>query len=188
MNMTTESNSPLQERRGFLAKLFAIVGGGAALLVPAALGTASFLNPLRQKGQVGEFRKLTVLDVLPEDGAPMKFSIVAERSDAWNRYPNESIGAVYLRTPDKKSGKVEALQVVCPHAGCSIMYEPNEKGGKFYCPCHSASFDLAGTRTDQTSPSPRNMDALEVEIRNGNEVWVKFQSFVTGTSQKKAQV
>jgi menaquinol-cytochrome c reductase iron-sulfur subunit len=185
----TEPKIPLRERRGFLAKTIAILGGGAALLAPAALGAVSFLNPLRQKGQAGEFFKLAALDALPEDGTPMKFSVVAERSDAWNRYPNESIGAVYLRRIGKKNGKVavEALQVVCPHAGCSIMHEPGEKGGKFFCPCHNASFDLAGTRTDQTSPSPRDMDALESEIRNGGEVWVKFQSFVTGTAQKTAQ-
>jgi menaquinol-cytochrome c reductase iron-sulfur subunit len=185
----TDPNTPIQERRGFLAKMFAIVGGGAALLVPAALGAAAFLNPLRQKGQAGEFRKLATLDVLPEDGTPMKFSVIAERTDAWNRYPNESIGAVYLRRAGKKDGKdaVEALQVICPHAGCSIMYESGEKGGKFYCPCHGASFDLAGARTDHTSQSPRDMDALEVEIRHAGEIWVKFQSFATGTSQKKAQ-
>jgi menaquinol-cytochrome c reductase iron-sulfur subunit len=184
-----DQNTPIQERRGFLAKLFAI-GGGAALLVPTALGAVSFLNPLQQKGSSGEFIKLATLDILPEDGAPMKFSVIAERVDAWNRFPNESIGAVYLRRAGKENGKVkvEALQVVCPHAGCSIMFEPGEKGGKFYCPCHSASFDLAGVRIDQTSPSPRDMDSLEVEIRNESEVWVKFQTFSTGTSRKTAQV
>jgi Rieske Fe-S protein len=186
----TDPKISLQERRGFLAKFFAIVGGGAALLVPTAIGAVSFLNPLfGKKKQTGEAYKLATLDVLPEDGTPMKFSVIAERTDAWNRYPNESIGAVYLRRAGKKDGKVEveALQVICPHAGCSIMYESGEKGGKFYCPCHQASFDLAGKRTDQVSQSPRDMDTLETEIRNGNEVYVKFQAFVTGTSQKKAQ-
>ncbi|MCC6125608.1 MAG: Rieske (2Fe-2S) protein [Pirellulales bacterium] len=183
----TDSPAPLQERRGFLAKLLAIVGGGAALLAPTALGAVSFFNPLRQKGRAGGFFKLATLDVLPDDGTPLKIAVVAERVDAWNRYPNESIGAVYLRRAGKKDVKVEALQVVCPHAGCSIMFEPGEKSGKFFCPCHNASFDLAGVRTDRTSPSPRDMDALEAEIRNGDEVWVKFQTFATGTSRKTAQ-
>ena len=185
----SDPNAPIRERRGFLAKLFAIVGGGAALLVPAALGAVSFFNPLRRKGLAGEFRKLAMLDSLREDGTPTKVSIIAERVDAWNRFPNESVGAVYLRRTGKKDGKVEveALQVICPHAGCSIAYESNEKGGIFYCPCHSASFDLDGTRSDAASPSPRDMDSLEVEIRNGNEVWVKFQTFASGTSKKTAQ-
>jgi menaquinol-cytochrome c reductase iron-sulfur subunit len=186
----TDPNIPLRERRGFLAMSFAILGGAAALLIPTALGTASFLSPLlRRKKEAGDLLRLATLDVLPEDGAPMKFAVIAERTDAWNRYPNESIGAVYLRRLPKKEGKdaVEALQVICPHAGCSIMYEPGEKGGRFFCPCHSAAFDLAGTRTDSTSPSPRDMDTLETEIRNGSEVWVKFQNFATGTATKKAQ-
>jgi menaquinol-cytochrome c reductase iron-sulfur subunit len=119
----------------------------------------------------------------------MKFPIIAERTDAWNRYPDESVGAVYLRRTGKENDKVkvEALQVICPHAGCAVMYEPGEKGGKFVCPCHNANFDLAGVRTDASSPSPRNMDSLDVEIREGGEIWVKFQSFATGTAEKKAQ-
>jgi Rieske Fe-S protein len=184
-----DPNVPLEDRRGFLAKSLAIVGAASAVAVPAALGAVSFCNPLRQKGGAGEFFKLAQLDVLPDDGTPMKFAVIAERVDAWNRFPNEAIGAVYLRRAGQESGKakVEALQTVCPHAGCSIMYEAGEKGRKFFCPCHSASFDLAGARTDEKSPSPRNMDALEVEIRNENEVWVKFQMFATGTSVKKSQ-
>ena len=31
------------------------------------------------------------------------------------------------------------------------------------------------------------MDTLEVEIRNKNEVWVKFQTFRIGTAKKVAQ-
>jgi menaquinol-cytochrome c reductase iron-sulfur subunit len=180
-----DPNISLEDRRGFLAKSLAIVGAASAVAVPAALGAVSFCNPLRQKGGAGEFFRLAQLDILPEDGTPMKFAVIAERVDAWNRFPNEAIGAVYLRRAGQ--AKIEALQVVCPHAGCSIMYEAGETGGKFFCPCHSASFDLAGVRTDAKSPSPRDMDALEVEIRNENEVWVKFQMFATGTSVKKAQ-
>ena len=44
-----DSNTPIHARRGFLAKMFAIVGGGAALAVPTALGAVSFFSPLRQK-------------------------------------------------------------------------------------------------------------------------------------------
>ena len=77
------------------------------------------------------------------------------------------------------------MQVICPHAGCSINYDA--AGHKYFCPCHSASFDLAGKRTDSTSPSPRDMDSLEVEIRNKNEVRVKFQTFDVGTAKKVAQ-
>ena len=56
----------------------------------------------------------------------------------------------------------------------------------FVCPCHNARFDLSGKRLDATSPSPRDLDTLEMEIR-GDEIWVKFQNFRTGTAQKIAE-
>jgi menaquinol-cytochrome c reductase iron-sulfur subunit len=121
--------------------------------------------------------------MLPEDGTPRKTPVIADRTDAWTSYQNEPIGAVFL---SRSGDKVIALQVVCPHAGCSINFEGSGKEGKFFCPCHAASFDLAGKRTDAVSPSPRDMDALEVEVRNGNEVWVKFESFGVGTAAKVA--
>jgi menaquinol-cytochrome c reductase iron-sulfur subunit len=171
-------------RRSFLEKAVAVICGGGALLVPALVGVVSFLNPLRQKSQSGQFMRLASLDMLPEGGAPQKVSVVADRTDAWSTYPAEPIGAVYL---SRKGNEVAALQVICPHAGCSINFESTPKGGKFFCPCHSANFDLAGKRTDATSPSPRDMDSLEVEIRNQNEVWVKFQTFGVGSANKVAQ-
>ena len=50
-----------------------------------------------------------------------------------------------------------------------------------------AAFDLDGRRTNEKSMSPRDMDTLEVEIRNQNEVWVKFQHFQKGIPAKIAQ-
>jgi nitrite reductase/ring-hydroxylating ferredoxin subunit len=179
-----EAAAPGGTRRGFFAQAAAVICGAVSLLVPAAIGVVAFLNPLRQKGQAGGFLRLASLGAVPEDGMPQKFAIIADRSDAWNRFPNEPIGAVFLRRV--KDG-VQALQVICPHAGCSINYESASGGGRFFCPCHAAAFDLTGKRLDATSMSPRDMDALEVEIRSGSEVWVKFQNFHTGTPLKVAQ-
>lgn len=172
-----------ETRRRFLSQVAAVVCGGFALLVPAVAGIAAFLNPLRQKSQSGDFMKLASLDMLPDDGTPRKVPVIADRVDAWNTYPAEPIGAVYLR---RTGNEVMALQVICPHAGCSIDFTPTAEGGKFFCPCHLASFDLAGKRTDATSPSPRDMDSLDVEVRD-NAVWVKFQTFGLGTGKKVAQ-
>jgi menaquinol-cytochrome c reductase iron-sulfur subunit len=177
-----QDSIPLSQRRGFLAKMTAVLAGGVALLTPAALGIVSFLNPLRQKSQAGGFFKLAGLDTLPEDGTPRKFAVIADRTDAWNVFPSEPVGAVYLRRTGKN--QVEAFQVICPHAGCSILYEATKHGGKFYCPCHGANFDLSGKRLEANSSSPRDMDSLEVEIRENNEVWVKFQKFTSGTASK----
>jgi menaquinol-cytochrome c reductase iron-sulfur subunit len=173
------------DRRGFLRQAAAVVCGAAALAVPAVAGIVAFLNPLRQKSQGGQPLRLASLEAIPEDGTPLKVSVVADRTDAWCRFPKESIGAVFLARSAGQPGKVTALQVICPHAGCSINYDAS--GHKYFCPCHAASFDMAGARTDATSPSPRDMDTLQVEIRNKNEVWVTFQTFRIGTAKKVAQ-
>ena len=109
-----------ENRRGFFGQAAAVLCGGVALLVPAAAGVAAFLNPLRQKSQSGQFMRLASLDVLPEDGTPQKVPVIADRTDAWNRFPAEPIGAVFLR---RMKDEVVALQVICPHAGCSIDFD-----------------------------------------------------------------
>ena len=179
-------DSASADRRGFFAQAITLVLGTVSLLVPAVVGIVAYLNPLRQKGRAGVFMRLASLAELPEDGTPRKFSVIADRTDAWNRFPNEPIGAVYLRRTSDKADPVVALQVICPHAGCSVEYKASAEGGKFFCPCHSASFGLSGQRLDKTSPSPRSLDTLEVKIEN-SEILVKFQNFESGTARKVAK-
>lgn len=40
------------------------------------------------------------------------------------------------------AGAVQALSSVCTHMGCTLAYRPAQ--GDLRCPCHGASFDLAG--------------------------------------------
>ena len=94
-----------RNRRGFLAKAVAIVCGAAALAIPAAAGVAAFLNPLRQKSQGGQFMRLASLDAMPEDGTPLKVPVIADRTDAWSRFPAEPIGAVFLCRPASPATK-----------------------------------------------------------------------------------
>ncbi len=173
------------DRRSFLAQAVALVLGTVSLATPVVMGIVTLLNPLRMKGRAGQFMQLATLDTLPEDGTPQKIPVVADRTDAWNVFPNEPIGAVYLRRVGPK--EVQALQVVCPHAGCIVGYQPTPEGGKFFCPCHAASFDLTGKRTDKKSHSPRDLDTLEVKLGEHGEVLVNFESFETGTSRKVAK-
>ena len=52
--MTTPSSPAPDDRRGFLAKLLALGLGAVALAVPALSALAAFLNPWRQKSDVGQ--------------------------------------------------------------------------------------------------------------------------------------
>ena len=173
-------------RRGFIQKAIALVVGGISVIVPGVVGVVAVLNPLRQRSQTGDFVRLTLLDALPEDGTPIRFPVIADRVDAWNRFPNEPIGAVFLRRTGEADQPVEAIHTICPHAGCIVEYQTGAGGGRLFCPCHAASFDLTGRRLESPSHSPRDLDTLEVEIRGQGEVWVKFQNFRTGTSEKVA--
>jgi menaquinol-cytochrome c reductase iron-sulfur subunit len=179
--MPTEQNQPASPaRRDFFKKACAVAVGSATVLVPVGAGLTVFFDPLGRKTKTREKIFITTLDSLPADGAPKKFSILSSRTDAWSRYPKAPIGAIYLRKTGEASA--EALNVVCPHAGCFVDYKNASKS--YFCPCHNSSFALDGKILDLKSPSPRALDTLEVEIRNGREVWVKFQNFVVGHAEK----
>jgi Rieske Fe-S protein len=116
---------------------------------------------------------------LPEDGTPRRFEILADRVDAWNKFPHVPVGAVYLR---RAGSGVQALNVTCPHAGCPVEFKGGT--GSFLCPCHDSKFNLDGTLVaGARSPSPRAMDILEAEVRDG-AIWVKFQNFEAGKARK----
>lgn len=178
--MEQTERPPEPARRDFVKKAASVLVGGLAGVVPAGAGLIVFLDPVQRKGQARDFVHVTSLDALPDDGTPRQFSVVADRIDAWNKSPHVPIGAVYLRKIG--DNKVIALNVVCPHAGCFVDYNPSQKA--FSCPCHNSRFALDGTIADPKSPSPRSLDALEVEVRNTTEIWVKFQNFTAGHAEK----
>jgi nitrite reductase/ring-hydroxylating ferredoxin subunit len=168
------------ERRGFI-KFFCAFIGTLISVVPFGAGIWAYLDPLaKREGGAGDgFIKVTTLDAIPTDGSPAKFAVVADKVDAWNRFTNVSIGAVYLRLVD---GVPKALHTICPHLGCFVDYRQGKND--FFCPCHDSNFALDGTL--KKGVSPRGMDSLEVELRNGSEVWVKFQRFKANASEKIA--
>ena len=173
-----------EDRRGFLKKLLASAIGAVVTLVPAAAGLRVLLDPLRRKSAAGGAVRVTSLEALPADGVPRKFSVLADREDAWNKFRQSPVGAVYLRRTTE--GKLEALNVVCPHAGCFVDF--NGERREFICPCHNSAFALDGKIAEMSSPAARSLDTLEVEVRNGKEVWVKFQNFEGGNQAEKIPV
>ena len=166
-------------RRSFFKEASAILIGGLATVVPLVSGIIVFFDPLRRKTRTSDFTFVAPLSALPEDGLPRKFPVIADHTDAWNKLPPSPIGAVYLR---RVGQGVEAFNVVCPHAGCFVDFVAEKKG--YLCPCHNSMFALDGKISDRRSPSPRAMDKLIAEIRNGTEIWVKFQNFRAGEAER----
>lgn len=166
-------------RRNFLAAVGAVVVGGLAALAPVAASLTALLDPLRRRGGAVDMLPVTRLSVLPADGRPRKFTVTADRTDAWTTLRDTPIGAVYLR---RAGEEVQAFNVICPHAGCFVNVA--DDGSGFACPCHNSRFALDGAVSDPASPAPRGLDSLDVEIRDGDEVWVRFQNFRTGRKEK----
>jgi menaquinol-cytochrome c reductase iron-sulfur subunit len=182
-----DSSTSALPRRDFTKSAVASLTALAAAGVPFATGIMALLNPLRPEMQArlrpggsddkGFFRVGSVGNV--PDGFPQAFTILADRKDAWNSFPSEPIGKVFLC---KQGDKMIALNSRCPHAGCDVDYQPSKSG--YICPCHDSLFTVEGARSG-ASPSPRDLDTLDIEIR-GEEVWVKFQNFKTGRPDKEA--
>jgi menaquinol-cytochrome c reductase iron-sulfur subunit len=177
--------SPVEPRRGFVAQIAAIVVGGLVGVFPAAVGLATFLNPLRksvkEKQRPGGsddygYYRVTTFDSLSE--IPQAYKIIADRKDAWNSFPKDAIGAVFLSRA--ANGEVRAFNVTCPHAGCAVDYKAAKNA--YHCPCHNSSFAPNGER-DPKSPSARDLDSLLVKIDDG-DVWVKYQDFKCGAKEK----
>src|SRR5215472_9636514 len=98
-------------RRDFLTKVFAGIIGTILGLVPFAAGLLVFLDPLRRKATTTGALRVTTLEAIPDDGIPRKFPVLATRVDAWNKFSETPIGAVYLRRTS--DGKLQAFNVVC---------------------------------------------------------------------------
>ncbi len=166
-------------RRSFLTGVSALAVGALATLAPVGAAIAAIFDPLRRASDERDLVLVARLSAVPEDGSPRKFTVTADRTDAWATYSETPVGAVYLR---RVGEDIRALNVVCPHAGCFVGIAPDRS--RFACPCHRSSFDLDGVVNDPSSPSPRDMDTLDVEIRNEDEVWVQFQNFLPGRKDK----
>ena len=189
---------PLDERtiprRGFLTRASAAFIGVVVALIPLVPGVVFFLDPLlRRRRAAGtsdeRFVRVTTTDVLEAlEGRPEKFGVIQDRWDAWNYFPNQRIGNVILRKastgPIDSPDDVLAFSDVCPHLGCTVEYKPAAPAETaFKCPCHASAFSLTGERANAIPP--RDLDRLPVEIRNGNEVWVKYERFEAGLHEPR---
>ncbi len=172
---------PEADRREFLKQVGTGFLGAFITVVPVLAGLGVLLDPLRRSAGASKGAKVASLDALEVGGKPMKFAVLKDKVDAWNKTPNVPVGSVYLQRTSEN--EVKAFNTICPHLGCSVDFK-DDKGG-YHCPCHDSTFLVDGARGDG-SPSPRDLDALEVEIKDG-EIWVTFENYKTGIPTKEPQ-
>ncbi len=200
--MTETETTPARDdqpipRRGMLTQVLTGALGAIVAVVPLIPGLAFFLAPLRKKevggatsaggGKTdadGFIRMAVTFSALPEDGTPQQYTVLDDKTDAWNRFVNVPVGSVWLR---RIMNNIVAFNTVCPHLGCAVGHRPSE--GDFFCPCHTSAFDLDGKRTNEVPP--RDMDVLEIRRKtdgvvaeDGEEIWIRFENYRAATSEK----
>lgn len=194
---------PDTDRRSFLS--WAILGLFAIFNVIIGVPIVLFVvDPRNRKGPKSSFKLVEGVkleDVLPGT-APRQGVIRDTRVDGWTLYPNDVIGRVWVvpvgaKPADliskeaveafngnaaKKTAYLEVFTTICPHLGCFVNLDSAAAG--FACPCHSATFTLAGAQAVPASnPAKRGMDALEWEIDTDdpefNRIKVKYVRYKT---------
>ena len=170
----TELPAPETGRRRFLALVCGVLAGliGLALGLPIV---GAIVGPSFRRARSRSARAAAVAE-LPV-GQPVSLRYADREKDA---YLVETVqrDVWALR---HAGGEVSVFSPVCPHLGCRYDWKPAEQ--HFFCACHRSVFALDGHVL--AGPSPRPLDRLPAEIRDG-ELLVEWQSFVLGIAEKKA--
>lgn len=164
------------DRRGFLGLAGAGLAAGlgataaapllAAVVTPLRGGVVSTLGDTVDAGPLANFTD-----------KPTKVVVELVRQDAWTRTKPEAVGAVYVM---RRGESVEAWSSICPHASCAVSWQAGDE--RYVCPCHQTYFKADGSVI--SGPSPRPLDTLPVEVRDGR-VFVTWKQYRPGRPTKE---
>lgn len=133
-------NEPVN-RRGFLKKIFFL--GSFIALTPLV----KFCKNSSSDNFNNKKHEPTLYDIPEKDGEALN-------------YPGENLIVI------KSKNKIYALSNICPHNGCIVNYENNEK--KFICPCHQSIFNTNGSKIN--GPSPRGLNRYELTLESSSKL------------------
>lgn len=168
---------PAEARRWFLGLVTSLIGLViTAILAVPALGY--IFAPLRRRagGESGEgFFDAGSWDDLA-DGTPQLVTIEMTHRDGWAK--SQFRHSIWVLKTGRDSAIV--LSPICPHLGCPVNW--NAERGQYACPCHASFFEKEGAVL--SGPSPRGLDPLQYEIRNGR-LWIRWIDFRQGTATRE---
>jgi menaquinol-cytochrome c reductase iron-sulfur subunit len=151
-------------------------------LVLAAPGIAYILSPLWKKREEDTPGSAFVdggpVADLPVDNWTL-LTVAVIRRDGWETTTTNR--SAWVRRSGADGDNVMVLSPICPHLGCSILWQADE--ARFTCPCHKGTFDADGNLTG--GPPPRGMDHLNNEVRNGR-LWIQWRNFRIGLPEEKS--
>jgi cytochrome b6-f complex iron-sulfur subunit len=153
------------DRRGFLTRLWMLLGGAAIL--QGVWVASDFFRPRRRSLKEADGRSVVVAGPVDrfEPGSVTAFQE----------------GKFYLARLE--TGGFLALSRECTHLGCTVPWSKEEQ--RFLCPCHASSFNIKGEVL--APPAPRPLNLFQVRIEN-KIVKVNIENPVERSEFKKAQV
>jgi cytochrome b6-f complex iron-sulfur subunit len=142
---TTEATSHKIARRGFVRN--AALGAVLVILAQIGAGTVRLLWP-NKTGAFGKELTVSAANIPPVDGTPF----------------TNTQGKFYLV---HTSDGLMALYWKCPHLGCTVPWNEDEK--QFHCPCHQSQYNRHGERVAGPAPRPLELMAAHYDA-NGNVI------------------
>jgi len=174
--VSEEPRSETVTRRSFMTNTLRVLGVavGVALSIPPI---AYLLDPLRKRSANTDkgWSELGSIEKFPIN-TPTQVAITGNRKDAWLT-ETVTLGSAWVIKTSTDPTVFKILSTICPHLGCSIVND--DKASR--CPCHKSRFTLDGQR--EAGPSPRAMDLLEHEVRDG-VLFCCYQRFKTDLAEK----
>lgn len=154
-------------RRSFFGALLAVgtAGMGAFLSIPVL---RYILYPLYAKATGTEWSDVGEMSEFNNASAPVRKTIDFAQRDGWREVVSSQ--SVYVTRGEQ--GQLEVLSAICPHLGCSVSWQKDQK--EFVCPCHGGRFAPDGQHV--FGPPPRSMDRLPVRVKEG-KLQVHFEYF-----------
>lgn len=167
------------KRRQFIhwCSILLSIATAGLLAIP---GMAMLFDPLRRSSKQRKWFRLAKLSDI-EIGRPQKVVIIDRRVDAWVRYPEGPVGAVWVHR--REDDTVDVFSVVCPHLGCAVEHQAGEH--QYFCPCHEASYAEDGSII--AGPQQRGLDKLDMKIEmEGPDKIIKIvvEKFELGIPEK----
>ena len=121
----------------------------------------------------GGFAALAARFLYPPDKKQTRWFYVAEvsriREGASMRYVTPSGASVVItrQGAGAAADAFTALSDVCPHLGCKVHWQSNER--RYFCPCHNGTFDPAGKGTGGP-PGEQGLDLPNYQLKVDNDL------------------